>query len=47
MTSNSEYGVRDQLIPTIPEDLLQGASLDGYPYVTSERHRREPVSTHT
>lgn len=47
MTSATEYGVRDQLIPDIPEELLQGATLDGYRYTPSERRRREPVPTHT
>lgn len=33
MRSASEFQVRDQLIPEIPEDLLQGAKLDGQMYV--------------
>ncbi|MFI6290029.1 hypothetical protein ACIBEJ_00500 [Nonomuraea sp. NPDC050790] len=34
--SPSEFGVPDELVPAIPELLLQGARLDGQPYATPD-----------
>lgn len=36
MRSSTEFQVRDQLIPEIPEELLEGSLLDGQVYVPAD-----------